>query len=303
MNKLKDFFIFLTKKGFVLILICCALYLLSDWKEIADAIKKMDFKSLHLDLYLKAFIFFLVMLQVVRALTHLLKNKLFKKAQLDKGTAYAIVRTVKYLGWIVTGWGTMAILGIDMKNLAIVFGALSVGIGFGLQNIVNNFVSGLLILIERPIKIGDWIVVKGQEGIVKSINIRSTELITFDETSVLIPNADIISNDLANLTRDNSLGRLIVQIKVPFDTDLKKVEKILTKCLASQKGLNKDKKPSVILTEFSDNGAFFEMRLVVENVMERLAIRSQLMFSIWEEFQKNKIEIPFPQRIVHIKKE
>jgi len=280
MTNLKKISVFVTKHTCSLLVVLGALYLLSDWKGLWKNIKNLDAKALNIDIYLKAGIFFLIMIQLVDFLTVFLKNRFFKRTQMDKGTAYAVARTIKYLGWIATLWGTMAILGIDMKNLAIVFGALSVGIGFGLQNIVNNFVSGLLILFERPIKVGDWILVKGQEGVVKSINIRSTELETADGYNILIPNSVIISNELTNLTRDDTEGTLTIQIKISAECDFEKIEKILSKC-AKQNNTHKVISPIVTLTDITDGNALFELIVAIDDVTNKKQIAGKISKAVF----------------------
>ncbi|MBO7332751.1 MAG: mechanosensitive ion channel, partial [Alphaproteobacteria bacterium] len=279
-----------------LLIVLGALYLLSDWKGLWKNIKNLDAKALNIDIYLKAIIFFLIMIQIVDFVTVFLKNRFFKRTKMDKGTAYAVARTIKYLGWIATLWGTMAILGIDMKNLAIVFGALSVGIGFGLQNIVNNFVSGLLILFERPIKVGDWILVKGQEGVVKSINIRSTELETADGYNILIPNSVIISNELTNLTRDDTEGTLTIQIKISAECDFEKIEKTLSKC-AKQNNTNKVVSPIVTLTDITDGNALFELIVAIDDVTNKKQIAGKISKTIWRSFSDETVK---PSKITYI---
>jgi len=297
MTNLKKISVFVTKHTCSLLVVLGALYLLSDWKGLWKNIKNLDAKALNIDIYLKAGIFFLIMIQLVDFLTVFLKNRFFKRTQMDKGTAYAVARTIKYLGWIATLWGTMAILGIDMKNLAIVFGALSVGIGFGLQNIVNNFVSGLLILFERPIKVGDWILVKGQEGVVKSINIRSTELETADGYNILIPNSVIISNELTNLTRDDTEGTLTIQIKISAECDFEKIEKILSKC-AKQNNTHKVISPIVTLTDITDGNALFELIVAIDDVTNKKQIAGKISKAVWRNFSSEPLK---PSKITYIK--
>lgn len=299
MKNLRKISVFITKHTCSLLVVLGALYLLSDWKGLWKNIKNLDAKALNIDIYLKAIIFFLIMIQIVDFVTVFLKNRFFKRTKMDKGTAYAVARTIKYLGWIATLWGTMAILGIDMKNLAIVFGALSVGIGFGLQNIVNNFVSGLLILFERPIKVGDWILVKGQEGIVKSINIRSTELVTADGYNVLIPNSVIISNELTNLTRDDTEGTLTIQIKISADCDFDKLEKTILKC-AKQTGTTKSVTPILTLTDITDGVALLELIVAVDDVMDKKRIAGKISKAVWKAFS-DESTTPKPTKISYVK--
>ena len=181
------------------------------------------------------------------------------------------------------------------------FGALSVGLGFGLQHIVNNFFSGVLILFERPIKKGDWVNVNGKEGIVTNIKIRSTELKTFDETSVVIPNADILSNSLVNMTHTDMLGRVTINVGVAYGSDLHKVRQILIDCAKRHPKAEQDRDPLVLLREFGDSSINFSLMVIISDVMSKLVAQSEIMFDIYDTFEKEGIEIPFPQRVVHIK--
>ena len=249
----------------------------------------------------QAIIFLVVILYVFR----FLKNLIFKWLELhpkeNKSVYYSMIKLLGYVGWIIGLWGSLSLMGLNLQNLAIIFGALSVGIGFGLQTIVNNFVSGLLILFERPISVGDWIRVNGQEGIVKNIRIRATELETFDKCSVLIPNATILSGDVVNVTRQKE-GRVTVSVGVSYNSDMHLVEKILRKCAESLPYAKESETPVILMTEFGDSSVNFEIRVIIERATDGIIARSHLMFSIWDALQKNNIEIPFPQRVVHLEK-
>ena len=252
---------------------------------------------------LKAILFVWVTLTIFRVIKRTLIKWIQAHDKVDKGVYYSFVTLLGYIGWVIAGWGGLSLLGVNLQSLAVIVGALSVGIGFGLQHVVNNFISGLLILFERPIRKGDWIKLNGHEGIVKNIHIRSTELETFAKTSVLIPNADVLSNALENVTKGNSMGRMVISVGVSYDSDLHLVEKLLLDIATKDKGLLQNPAPFVLLTEFADSSVQFELRGVFSDVTKGLATKSRIMFAIWDSFQKNNIEIPFPQRVVHIKNE
>ncbi len=249
----------------------------------------------------QAIIFLTVVLYLFRLLRNLILKWLQLHPQENKSVYYSMIKLLGYVGWVIGLWGGLSLMGVNLQNLAIIFGALSVGIGFGLQTIVNNFVSGLLILFERPISVGDWIRVNGQEGIVKNIRIRATELETFDKCSVLIPNATILSGDVVNVTRQKN-GRVEISVGVSYNSDMRLVEQILRKCAEESPYAKKSETPTVLMTEFADSSVNFIVRVIIEKVTDGIAARSALMFSIWDEFQKNNIEIPFPQRVVHLDK-
>ncbi len=249
----------------------------------------------------QAIVFLIVVLYVFRFLKNLILRWLDRNPKEDKSVYYSMIKLLGYVGWIIGLWGCLSLIGINLQNLAIIFGALSVGIGFGLQTIVNNFISGLLILFERPISVGDWIRVDGQEGIVKNIRIRATELETFDKCSVLIPNATILSGDVINVTRQKE-GRVIVSVGVSYNSDLHLVEKILTQCAKNLSYAEKSSEPTILMTDFGDSSVNFEVRVIIEKATDGASARHQLMFAIWDAFQENNIDIPFPQQVVHLEK-
>ena len=249
----------------------------------------------------QAVVFLIAVLYAFRFLKNLILKWLESHPKENKSVYYSMIKLLGYIGWIIGLWGSLSLMGLNLQNLAIIFGALSVGIGFGLQTIVNNFVSGLLILFERPISVGDWIRVDGQEGFVKNIRIRATELETFDKCSVLIPNATILSGDVVNVTRQKE-GRVVVNVGVSYDSDMHLVEKILRKCAEDLSFGKKSETPVVLMTEFADSSVNFEVRVIIEKATDGVIARHQLMFSIWDALKENNIEIPFPQRVVHINK-
>ena len=249
----------------------------------------------------QAAIFLIVVLYVFHFLKNLILKWLDRHPKENKSVYYSMIKLLGYVGWVIGLWGCLSLLGLNLQNLAIIFGALSVGIGFGLQTIVNNFVSGLLILFERPISVGDWIRADGQEGIVKNIRIRATELETFDKCIVLVPNATILSGDVVNVTRQKE-GRVIVSVGVSYDSDMHKVAALLKKCAEESPYGKKTDSPTVLMTEFGDSSVNFEVRMVIERATDGLTARSQLMFAIWDAFKAEGIEIPFPQRVVHLEK-
>ena len=274
------------------------------WHPETLAVIFPDFKwsNINYAAILKAILFVWVILTIFRVIKRTMLKWIQRHEKVDKGIYYSFVTLLGYLGWVIAAWGGLSLLGVNLQSLAVIVGALSVGIGFGLQHIVNNFISGLLILFERPIRKGDWIRISGHEGIVKSIHIRSTELETFDKTSILIPNADVLSNDLENVTKGDQLGRVIISVGVSYNSDLRLVEKLLLEVANKDEGLAKDPAPFVLLMDFADSSVQFELRGILNDVTQGLKVKSRLRFAIWDAFQKNNIEIPFPQRVVHLEK-
>lgn len=249
---------------------------------------------------------FVVMFGVVtltRVIRALLENRLLPQTNMDIGVRTAVSSGVGYIGVLLAMVMALSILGIDLTKLALIAGALSVGIGFGLQNIVNNFVSGLVLLFERPIKIGDWVVVGALEGKVKQINVRSTEIETFSRASVIIPNSDLLQTAVVNWTHKSSFGRLEIPVGVGYGSDIEKVEALLLECADAQPEVLSWPGPYVYFLDFGDSSLDFQLYIFVENIERRMRISSELRKCIMMKFREAGIEIPFPQRVVTLNKE
>jgi small-conductance mechanosensitive channel len=228
-------------------------------------------------------------------------ERIFPQTGLDAGVRNSLSAGFGYVGIAIAAMLAVSALGLDLANIALIAGALSVGIGFGLQNIVNNFVSGLILLIERPIKVGDWINVGGHEGHVKQINVRATEIETFQRASVIVPNSELLSTAVINWTHKDSYGRAEVSVGVAYGSDVEKVIKILRACLDGHKEILTWPEPSVIFQNFGDSSLDFTVRGYIANVELRIFVQSELRVAIDRAFAEAGIEIPFPQRDVHIK--
>ncbi|MFG1180967.1 DUF3772 domain-containing protein [Xanthobacter versatilis] len=233
-----------------------------------------------------AVLLLLVSLVAARAFQRWVSTALLPRSGLEPSLQSSIATIVSYVGTIIAIMIAMSEVGLNLENIALVAGALSVGIGFGLQAIVSNFVSGLILLAERPIRVGDTINVKGEEGYVRRISVRSTEIETFERATVIVPNSDLITGMVKNWTHSNTTGRIIVAVNVSYDCDAEEVRDILVGCACDHPQVLQTPPPRVFLTKFADAGMAFELRCVVANVDYGLTVKSDLHFQVLARFRK-----------------
>lgn len=242
---------------------------------------------------------FFICIAIIKALRFRLENRLLAKMDMDEGTKHSLAAGFSSLGYVASALLAIAIMGGNLTNFALVAGALSVGIGLGLQNVVNNFVSGIILLFERPIKVGDWVVINGEEGKIKQINIRSTEVETFNRASVIIPNATLLSTSVTNLTHGNNWMRFKVAVGVAYGSNTQRVKEILLECAAAHKKVLKKPEPYVLFQNFGASSLDFELRGYSSNIWDGWDIPSDLRYEINRRFAEEGIEIPFAQMVIH----
>ncbi|MHA7840277.1 MAG: mechanosensitive ion channel family protein [Gammaproteobacteria bacterium] len=233
--------------------------------------------------------------------TQIAKRKQFSQ---KNDTQVAMASIVFYLFFLLSVLIALLIMGVNFTGLAIIAGALSVGAGLGLQEIVNNFVSGIILLLEKPIKSGDRVAVGGVEGFIKKIRLRSTQITTLSMEDVIVPNAELISNKVINYMFRDAYWRVACKVGVSYGSDTDLVKKILLEVAAQHPDVVQEatKEPVVLFRGFGESSLLFELWCVIDDVNKKFVVVSDLNLAIDAAFRKEKITIAFPQRDIHIKK-
>ncbi|MCB1104172.1 MAG: mechanosensitive ion channel family protein [Cephaloticoccus sp.] len=249
---------------------------------------------------------FIVLLLVIVMVERLIRRYVVKRVlagtHLDESMRFGIERIIGYLIIVVGFYLAIQNTGIDLSSLAVVAGAIGVGLGFGLQNIISNFISGIIILAERPIAIGDRVEVGGVAGQVAKISLRSTTVVTNDNISIIVPNSQFISETVTNWSHGDPKVQMRISVGVAYGSDTDKVKEALLAVAQSHPKVLADPPPAVFFIEFGDSSLNFELGVwTQEMVRSPRRFRSDLNFAIDRKFREMGIEIPFPQRDLHVR--
>ena len=241
---------------------------------------------------LAALVILLLGVVVTRYIISWLQGRVLSATKLDKGAQNSIRMTAGYAGYAIAATIALSAAGVNFSNLALIAGALGLGIGLGFQQIITNFVSGLILLAERPIRIGDWVVTAAGEGIVKRINVRATEVETFDRASIVIPNSNFIINPVKNWTLRDTIGHFSIPVSVSYDADPDEVTKKLMDIAGAHPKLMRHPGPDVSLVKLTPQAMEFEVGGQVRNVLDIAAVSSELRMEIVRKFGKKLLHIP-----------
>ena len=276
------------------------------WIDAIIQVLTYEFKIGSIPLSLLALLEFVVLIAIVFVVATAARELLLSRVLRRTGMSDRLQKVIaRFAGYIVVFIGltvSFQIVGINLGSLAFLAGALGLGLGFGLQNIISNFVSGIIILIERPIQVGDRIDVGGLEGDVVEIKARSTTIITNDNIAIIVPNSEFISSRIINWSHGDPKVRFRIPVGVAYGSDPRHVEKVLLEVAAEVPDVLKQPQPVVRFMSFGDSALNFELRVWNEmRVHAKGNLVSDINFRVYDKFQQHGIEIPYPQRDVHIR--
>ncbi len=238
---------------------------------------------------------------ISKVIKEVLARRLLAHLQLSTGTSYTLLRLTQYALWFVGGFVAFQFVGIDLSGVAVIFGFLSVGIGFGMQNLTSNFISGLILLFEQHIQVGDRVTVGDIEGNVVEINIRSTTIRSLNNIAIIVPNSEFIQATVINWSHGDPKTRLEIDIGVSYDSDLDLVIQSLKEVANEHPLLLKDPEPNVWLLSFGDSAWNMQLLVWVDSPKIRRQVISDINCAIVRKFRDHNIEIPFPQRDLHVR--
>lgn len=243
----------------------------------------------------------LVVFTVIFASLRIIKITINKTTKFDSGKKYSIFQLIKYIAYVIGLLAFLHVLGFNISYLLVGSSALLVGLGFGLQNLFSDFISGIIILLDSSVKVSDIIEVNGIIGRVTEIKFRTTTVITRDDKYIIIPNTDLTKNNLINWTHQNVTSRFEINVGVDYSSDVNKVMKVLQEVVEKNKFVLKKPSPFIRFVDFGDSSLNFTVLFWSNEVFRIENIKSDIRIAIFNAFAENNINIPFPQRVVHIK--
>lgn len=277
-----------------------------NWSEILSGILQYQLFMVNqtpitvvsLGMFFTIVVVFFVISKVIK---EVLGRRLLAHLNLSTGTSYTLLRLTQYTLWFVGGFVAFQFVGIDLSGVAVIFGFLSVGIGFGLQNLTSNFISGLILLFEQHIQVGDRVTVGDIEGNVVEINIRSTTIRSLNNIAIIVPNSEFIQATVINWSHGDPKTRLEIEVGVSYDSDLDLVIQSLKEVANEHPLLLKDPEPNVWLLSFGDSAWNMQLLVWVDSPKIRRQVISDINCAIVRKFRDHNIEIPFPQRDLHVR--
>jgi potassium-dependent mechanosensitive channel len=271
------------------------------WQRVTDA--GFDAGSLRItvgNILVGAFVLYIAVL-ISWLVRNVVQSEVYGRLDFDRGVGESISKLLHYLFITIAVIVALAVLGVELQNFAIIAGALGIGIGFGLQNVVSNFASGLILLFERPVRVGDTVIVADEWGTITKIGLRSTIMLTLDQSEMIVPNTDLVSEKVVNWTLTNPTARVIMEVGVAYGTDVATVLGILSEAGLAHESTMAEPPPQALFMGFGDSSLDFELRVWVREIHKRLEVRSAILTEIQRRFTAAGIEIPFPQRDLHVR--
>jgi potassium efflux system protein len=241
---------------------------------------------------------FVLGLIVIRVLKRWLSDQLLPKTSLDLGMQNSMITLLGYVGGVLVFVLALAALKVDLQSIAWMASALSVGIGFGLQAIVQNFISGLILLAERPVKVGDWVSIGGVEGDIRRINVRATEIQMSDRSTMIVPNSQFITQNVRNVTLANAQGRVQIKLPMPLDTNASKARELILEVLRVHPGTLSMPAPSVQLDNLDGGSMLFSCTAYVNSPRDVSSVKSDLLFETLDRLRDAKLPMTSPQSMV-----
>lgn len=250
-----------------------------------------------------SFLLVLTSIWITAIISSFIENRIFKIRRMRNATRVLFTKIAQMALYFVALLIVLRIIGIDLTVFSVFGGAIGIGLGFGLQKTASNFVSGMILLSEKTIDLGDLIELgDGTMGFVRRISARYTLLETFDSKEIIVPNEDMMTNKVVNYTLSNTAGRVDIEVGVSYGSDINKAHGLILEAANEYPGTIKDPHPNCFLTSFGDSSVDFLLHFWVSDVKQgRFQPKSDVLFSIWQKFKDNGIEIPFPQRDLHLK--